>query len=211
MLRSCAKAGLFAVITWLWLPAPAVARDQVNATSELDRVAYSVEGAESSHGKNGLMWRPDPAGPQGPMQVSEKAAMDVGGGNRFDINENRAIGRAYLALLFRRYRNWPDALSAYNWGLGHLDKWINAGRRPEKMVRGVSIYLRRVIRDSGVCNNGAQTQAACETTTGSSIAGSFPPARRSPLASPVFRKALALAVHFGAEQTRLDRTLTRSQ
>ena len=59
------------------------------------------------------------------MQVSEKAAIDVGGGNRFDVEENREIGRAYLALLFRRYRNWPDAISAYNWGLGHLDHWIS--------------------------------------------------------------------------------------
>jgi membrane-bound lytic murein transglycosylase MltF len=51
------------------------------------------------------MWRPNLAGPQGPMQVSEKAARDVGGGDRFDIAQNRTIGRAYLALLYRRYVN----------------------------------------------------------------------------------------------------------
>ncbi|MBV9015994.1 MAG: hypothetical protein JO058_10090, partial [Alphaproteobacteria bacterium] len=61
--------------------------------TELDRVAYAVEGAESSHGNNPSMWRLDPAGPQGPMQVGEKAALDVGGGNRFDIEQNRTIGR----------------------------------------------------------------------------------------------------------------------
>src|SRR4051794_9903903 len=34
----------------------------------LDRVASAVDGAESSHGKDIAMWRPDPSGPQGPMQ-----------------------------------------------------------------------------------------------------------------------------------------------
>jgi hypothetical protein len=31
------------------------------------------------------MWRPNPSGPQGPMQVGEAAATDVGGGDRFDL------------------------------------------------------------------------------------------------------------------------------
>ena len=69
------------------------ASQSVSAT--LDRVAYAVDGAESSHGADLTMWRPDPSGPQGPMQVSEPAAADVGGGDRFDSTQNRAIGRAY--------------------------------------------------------------------------------------------------------------------
>ena len=43
------------------------------------------------------MRRPEPNGPQGPMQVSAAAAADVGSGDRFDETENRALGRAYLA------------------------------------------------------------------------------------------------------------------
>ena len=39
----------------------------------IDRVASAVDGAESSHGKDMAMWRPDPSGPQGPMQVTELA------------------------------------------------------------------------------------------------------------------------------------------
>src|SRR5204862_7856284 len=38
----------------------------------------AVAGAESSYGRNPAMWRPNLAGPQGPMQVSEKAARDLG-------------------------------------------------------------------------------------------------------------------------------------
>jgi hypothetical protein len=121
----------------------------------LDRVAYAVDGAESSHGKDLRMWGPDPSGPQGPMQVSNAAAADVGGGDRFDMTQNRAIGRDYLALLYRRYKNWPDAIAAYNWGMGNLDAWIKAGRPADKFVTGVAAYLRRVLHDSGMCDGAA--------------------------------------------------------
>src|SRR5690242_9448652 len=55
------------------------AKDATKRTATpLDRVATAVDGAESSHGKDIGTWRPDPLGPQGPMQVSEAAAIDVG-------------------------------------------------------------------------------------------------------------------------------------
>src|SRR5206468_5536994 len=94
----------------------------------LDRVASAVDGVESAHGADPKMWRPEPNGPQGPMQVSAAAAADAGGGNRFDIFENRMLGRGYLALMYRRYGNWPDAIAAYNWGPGNMDAWIGSGR-----------------------------------------------------------------------------------
>ena len=97
----------------------------------LDRVSIAVEGAESSHGQDLHMWRYYPAGPQGPMQVSEAAATDVGGGDRFDLTQNRVIGRAYLAHLYRRYKGWPDAIAAYNWGLSNVDSWIKPDDRPK--------------------------------------------------------------------------------
>lgn len=117
----------------------------------LDRVAYAVDGAESSHGEDLAMWRSDPSAPQGPMQVSGPAADDVGGGDRFDSNENRAIGRAYLAQLYRRYKNWPEAIAAYNWGMGNVDNWVKAGRPADKFLIAVAAYLRRVLHDSGMC------------------------------------------------------------
>ncbi len=97
------------------------------------------------------MWRPDPSGPQGPMQVTAAAATDVGGGDRFDEAKNRAIGRAYLGLLYQRYRNWPDAIAAYNWGIGRLNAWLMAGRPADKLAKGVAAYTDRVLRDSGLC------------------------------------------------------------
>ena len=124
----------------------------MTAARPLDRVAIAVEGVEFSHGKDIGMWRPNPSGPQGPMQVSEAAAMDVGGGDRLELTQNRAIGRAYLAQLYGRYGNWPDAIAAYNWGLGKMDAWVKAGRPPDRFLVGVATYLSRVLHDTGLCN-----------------------------------------------------------
>jgi hypothetical protein len=116
---------------------------------DLDRVAFAVDGAESSHGADLRMWRPEPNGPQGPMQVSAAAAIDIGGGNRFDMAENRQLGRAYLAHMYRRYGNWPDAIAAYNWGPGNMDAWIGSGRPIDSFPLEVERYRDRVLRDAG--------------------------------------------------------------
>ena len=121
-----------------------------SADGLLDRIAYGVDGAESSHGGDPGMWRSEPNGPQGPMQVSAAAATDVGGGDRFDETENRALGRAYLAHMFRRYGSWPDAIAAYNWGPGHLDEWIGGGRPVDKFPAAVDRYRTRVLMSSGL-------------------------------------------------------------
>ena len=121
-----------------------------SAGSVLDRIAYGVDGAESSHGVDPGMWRSEPNGPQGPMQVSAAAAADVGGGDRFDETENRTLGRAYLAHMFRRYGSWPDAIAAYNWGPGHLNEWIGGGRPADKFPAAVERYRTRVLVTSGL-------------------------------------------------------------
>jgi hypothetical protein len=113
---------------------------------ELDRVAFAIDGVESGHGRTPLMWRDDPLGPQGPMQVSAAAALDVGGGDRFDITQNRLIGRAFIAKLYERYGNWPDAIAAYNWGPGNVDNWIAAGRPVERLPLETMRYLSLVLR-----------------------------------------------------------------
>ena len=121
---------------------------------ELDRVAFAVDGVESRHGADPRMWRPEFAGPQGPMQVGAAAAFDVGGGDRFDLFQNRRLGRAYLAQMFLRYGNWPDALAAYNWGPGNLDLWIGGGRRATQLPLDVARYVARVMRDAVISNAG---------------------------------------------------------
>jgi hypothetical protein len=155
----------------------ALAREKAIASTELERVADAVDGVESSHGMDASMWRAKPEGPQGPMQVSQKAATDVGGGDRFDIGQNRALGRVYLALLHRRYGNWPDAVSAYNWGMGNLDTWISGGRTSEKLIPAVAVYVRRVLQDSGICSSKSVGVQECQ------------------LPGPISYKAFALNAH----------------
>ena len=129
-------------------PDPGIALFGAAKGGELDRVAFAVDGAESGHGSNLAMWRPELDGPQGPMQVSAAAALDVGGGDRFDIRQNRLIGRAFLARLYQRYGNWPDAVAAYNWGPGHLDQWIANGRPADALPLETARYLLKVLRDA---------------------------------------------------------------
>jgi hypothetical protein len=116
-----------------------VGLDRGGATA-LDRITFAVEGIESDHGTDPKMWSPNLDGPQGPMQVSAAAAEDAGGGDRFDARQNRAIGRAYLALMYRRYGSWPDAVAAYNWGPGNMDSWIGGGRPYDKLPTAVERY-----------------------------------------------------------------------
>ena len=111
----------------------------------LDRVAFAVDAVESAHGADPKMWRPEPDGPQGPMQVSAAAAADAGGGDRFDEQTNRALGRAYLAHMYLRYSSWPDAVAAYNWGPGNMDSWIGNGRPFDKLPPAVERYRIRVL------------------------------------------------------------------
>jgi hypothetical protein len=124
------------------------------SAADLDRVAFAVDGAESGHGTDLRMWRPEPGGPQGPMQVSAAAAFDVGGGDRFDLAQNRALGRAYLAQMYRRYGNWQDAIAAYNWGPGNLDAWIGDGRAADKLPLAVEHYRNHVLREAVVADAG---------------------------------------------------------
>jgi hypothetical protein len=111
------------------------------------RIADAVHGVESRYGTDLRMWRlDDPGGPQGPMQVSAAAALDVGGGDRFDWSDNIVLGRAYLVRLYRKYGNWPDALAAYNWGPGNVDHWIARGRPAAQLPAETTRYIERVLQ-----------------------------------------------------------------
>ncbi len=164
------------------------------SAADLDRVAFAVDGAESSHGADLRMWRPEPGGPQGPMQVSAAAAFDVGGGDRFELTQNRALGRAYLARMYRRYGNWQDAIAAYNWGPGNLDAWIGGGRATDKLPLAVERYRNRVLHEAVL----AEPRM---TTVSRWPLGATPPPRpadRPPVSAPVAAVFVADAVQRGA-------------
>jgi len=201
-----------------WRDAPAVpgklahsgrlAARTADPTAPLDRVASAVDGAESSHGSDMAMWRPDPSGPQGPMQVSEAAATDVGGGDRFDALQNRAIGRAYLLQLYGRYGNWPDAIAAYNWGIGKMDAWVKAGRPADQFLVGVAVYLRRVLHESGLCD-GAEPSRRRQPSEDAREPGSVAPDSLV-YAGCSGPDAWAGASGFGGGSTRFSRKLDQA-
>src|SRR5260370_1478145 len=67
----------------------------------IDRVAFAVDGAESSHGADPRMWRFEPNGPQGPIQISPAPAPGTAGAPRFDWKENRTLSPPQLPLTHR--------------------------------------------------------------------------------------------------------------
>lgn len=111
----------------------------------LDRIAAAIDAAESNYGTNPRMMRAALEGPQGPMQLTAAAAADIGGGDRFNMGKNFALGRAYLAHMYRRYGSWVDAVAAYNWGPGHMDAWIHEGRRADRLPASVARYTGQVL------------------------------------------------------------------
>ena len=183
-------AWLFAVLLGAWLGVAPPTQPSPAARSALDRVTDAVEGIESSHSRDPLMWRPNLPGPQGPMQVTAAAVLDAGGGNRFDPQENRQIGRAYLAALFRRYGNWTEAIAAYYWGPGNLNHWIAAGRRSAELSASVRVYLDRITHELAGAN-----------PTTASAAGA-PPAAPAPLPPEVKDPALHKAFERNLVATR---------
>ncbi len=75
------------------------------------------------------------SGAAGAYQFMPATARDMGlkVGNgvdeRLDPEKSRAAASAYLSQLIKRYKgNISDALQAYNWGMGNMDKYIAGGR-----------------------------------------------------------------------------------
>lgn len=70
-----------------------------------------------------------PKGAQGLMQImpatfaEEAAKLGIQNPDPMNREHNQAVGTAYLSQLIERYNgNIALALSAYNWGLGRVDK-----------------------------------------------------------------------------------------
>jgi hypothetical protein len=135
----------FLVAVWLGSVPGGAGSARPPPGTDLDRMTLAVEAAESRSGADESMWRRKLDGPQGPMQVSAAAASDVGHGDRFDPQQNRQIGRAYLALLFERYGSWVDAVAAYNWGPANFERWVAAGRPASGLSAVLRTYLHRVL------------------------------------------------------------------
>lgn len=119
--------------------------------SALDNMANAVDLSESGGehlDKNGNVKQSN-KGAIGRMGLMPDTAKDLGV-NPTDEKQNLAAGKQYLGQMFDRYQNWDDALAAYNWGPGNVDKWIARGKDPDKMPAETRAYIASTFRRAGM-------------------------------------------------------------
>lgn len=78
---------------------------------------------------------------------------------RLDPEKSRAAASIYMRQLLKRYNgNVDNALRAYNWGMGNVDKWIANGSNPEDLPKETREYTGKVHGHAGSARNYYATQ-----------------------------------------------------
>jgi soluble lytic murein transglycosylase-like protein len=79
------------------------------------------------------------AGAQGLMQLMPATARGLGVRDAFDPEQNVMAGTRFLKDMLQRYGNVDEALAAYNWGPGNVDR-----HGTDRLPRETRAYLGRV-------------------------------------------------------------------
>lgn len=78
---------------------------------------------------------------------------------RLDPEKSRAAAAAYLDKLIKKYNgNTDNALRAYNWGMGNVDKWIANGSDISALPKETREYTGKVRGNMGNARNYYATQ-----------------------------------------------------
>lgn len=89
-----------------------------------------------------------PKGAMGLMQLMPETARDLGVTDPYDPRENVMAGTRYLRSLLERYNgDVTQALAAYNWGMGNVERY------PNRMPQETREYISRItqyLRDTTV-------------------------------------------------------------
>lgn len=100
-------------------------------------------------------------GAQGLMQLMPATAREwedklgvPAGSTKTNPEINERVGRAYMDSLVQRYDgNQVQALAAYNWGMGNVDKWIANGQDFSKLPKETRDYIGKILpTQAGVSN-----------------------------------------------------------
>ena len=82
--------------------------------------------------------------------------------DRLDPEKSRAAAQIYMSKLLKKYDgNLDNALMAYNWGMGNVDKWIANGSEPAKLPKETRDYTGKIRSAMGLsdANNSIGTDS----------------------------------------------------
>lgn len=135
-----------------WTP-PESAKPYLNAINKASNTNNLPAGLLARVAYQESRFRPDiisgqvqsSAGAQGLMQIVPRWHPNV---DPLDPFESIDYAADYLKRLFKKYKNWSDALAAYNWGQGNLDRY----KRGELLTMPTETknYIREITGDVGV-------------------------------------------------------------
>lgn len=138
------------------------ARRMQQAPGEIDDLLHGVMMTESSG--NPLAYNTS-SGAAGAYQFMPATARDMGlrvdstVDERLDPEKSRAAAAVYMRQLLKRYDgNVDNALRAYNWGMGNVDKWIANGSDISQLPKETREYTGKVYGNMGNARNYYATQ-----------------------------------------------------
>jgi soluble lytic murein transglycosylase-like protein len=127
----------------------------------------SIYSAESSRGKNLI----SPKGALGPFQFMPGTASDYGlsGSDVFDTGKSATAAASYLHNLLAQFHgNLPEAIAAYNWGPGNVQR-----RGMDSLPKETSDYVSKVLGGVSSAYVGAKPTASTsgphQSTTNSDV------------------------------------------
>ncbi|HCB2886488.1 TPA: lytic transglycosylase domain-containing protein [Citrobacter freundii] len=138
------------------------ARRMQKSPGEMDDLLHGVMMTESSG--NPLAYNTS-SGAAGAYQFMPATARDMGlrvdstVDERLDPEKSRAAASVYMRQLLKRYDgNVDNALRAYNWGMGNVDKWIANGSDISQLPKETREYTDKVYGNMGNARNYYATQ-----------------------------------------------------
>lgn len=138
------------------------ARRMQQSPGEMDDLLHGVMMTESSG--NPLAYNTS-SGAAGAYQFMPATARDMGLrvdstiDERLDPEKSRAAAAVYMRQLLKRYDgNVDNALRAYNWGMGNVDKWIANGSDISQLPKETREYTGKVYGNMGNARNYYATQ-----------------------------------------------------
>jgi len=134
---------------------------RLSGSSGMDDLLHGIMMTES--GGNPLAY--NVSGATGAFQFMPGTARDLGlrvdsqVDERLDPSKSRAAASVYMRQLLKRYNgNVDNALRAYNWGMGNVDKWIANGSDISQLPKETREYTGKVYGNMGNARNYYATQ-----------------------------------------------------